>query len=176
MVATPGLALAADGGFILAGQRTVSGEYTLVRTDGLGITQWGKFYDAGSIQGLYSVMEDLDGDIVASGIYTMRTDATGAFEWARIHVGGGGNVNSVAQSGDGGLIATGEGSNGSPAGGYNIVVTKLAADGSFVTGRRFGGPGLDFGYAVAATTDGGASLTGGYEGTVDFGAGPVSGR
>jgi hypothetical protein len=133
----------------------------ILRTDSAGVVQWARMYEPGfGIQGLYSVAEDADGSLVASGIYTVKTDATGVLQWTAFHVGGGGNVNCVRPSGDGGYVTTGEGSNGNPSTEYNFVVTKLDAAGDRVFNVAFGSTLYDWAASIVPTEDGGFAVAG----------------
>jgi len=60
------------------------------------------------------------------------------------------------------------------AGLYDIVVAKYAPDGTPTWTKRYGSTGYDYGYAVAADASGNAIFTGMFQGTVDFGGGPVT--
>lgn len=162
-----------DGSFILAGERRNYDEFLLMRTDAAGDVQSSHLLLQGSsIQGLYSVRGTPDGGAIASGIFTIKTDAAGTVEWSRIHVGGGGNVNCVRNCRGGGYVATGEGQYGNPANDYNIVVTRLADDGTATWNRTFGGDGYDWSAAVEETGDGGFIASGW---TTSFGAGGSDG-
>jgi hypothetical protein len=60
------------------------------------------------------------------------------------------------------------------AGFGDTFVVKLGPDGSHVWSKRFGGSNGDWGFSLSATSDGGALLTGSFEGTVNFGGGPLA--
>jgi len=61
------------------------------------------------------------------------------------------------------------------AGSYDIFVAKLAAtDGAPLWSKRFGSASDDIGYAVAMDAAGDVVATGYFQGTVDFGAGPLT--
>jgi hypothetical protein len=127
-----------------------------VKTDANGDVVWSKSYDVGfSEQGLYSVRQTPDGGYIAAGIFTVKFDANGNVQWSKLHVGGGGNGNSVSLTNDGGYAVTGEGSFGNPAGNYNVVLTKLNAAGGVVFNRSYGGFEYDWGSQVRPTSDGG---------------------
>jgi hypothetical protein len=60
------------------------------------------------------------------------------------------------------------------AGGFDIFVAKLEGDGSPVWSRRLGGTSLDQGLGVAVDSGDDVVLTGFFNGTVDFGDGPLT--
>jgi Beta-propeller repeat len=57
------------------------------------------------------------------------------------------------------------------AGGTDIFLLKLDANGTPLWSRRFGGAGDDVGYGVAVDGSGNAYLTGSFQGAVNFGSG-----
>ncbi|NUO49562.1 MAG: hypothetical protein HOV80_11965 [Polyangiaceae bacterium] len=56
----------------------------------------------------------------------------------------------------------------------DVFVVKLDPSGRHLWSRRYGLSGPQHGYAVAVDADGNVIVVGGFRGTVDFGAGPVS--
>jgi hypothetical protein len=60
------------------------------------------------------------------------------------------------------------------AGAADVFVATYSADGRFVWARAFGGPGSDRGLSAAFDAVGDVLLAGSFEGTVDFGAGPLT--
>jgi len=88
---------------------------------------------------------------------------------------------AVAASGDvlvtGGLESPQDFGNGTlqPAGGSDIFVARLSADGKLLFARIFGDQGAEQrGESVAADPDGGAVVVGTFDGSVDFGAGTLT--
>ncbi len=89
----------------------------------------------------------------------------------------------IAVDADDNLIAVGEfsqaiapaGTDLTSAGGKDIYVVKLAsATGAVLWAKRFGGTGDDIGFAVAVDAAKNIYVTGRFQGTVDFGGGPLT--
>jgi len=59
------------------------------------------------------------------------------------------------------------------AGSDDIFVAKLGLDGGTLWSRRFGGPSIDLVTSVAVTPSGDILVSGTFQGTVDFGNGPL---
>jgi Beta-propeller repeat len=57
------------------------------------------------------------------------------------------------------------------AGGSDIFISKLDANGNFVWANRIGSAGADYGYAIAVDGSGNQYITGAFNGTVDFNPG-----
>lgn len=154
-----------DGGYIIAGEELSYDNHAVVKVDGSGNVMWSKKYDQGyPEQGLYSIRQTADGGYIASGIFTMKLDASGNVVWSNIHIGGGGNGNSVRPTSDGGYIVTGEGQYGNPSGNYNAVVTKLDANGASQWNKAFGGVNYDWSAGANETASGGY-ITSGWTGS-----------
>ncbi|MBI4699924.1 MAG: hypothetical protein HY744_01955 [Deltaproteobacteria bacterium] len=60
------------------------------------------------------------------------------------------------------------------AGLWDMFVTKLDKDGKHLWSKRFGDASYDYGYGITAAADGGVLLSGSFQGTVDFGGGPLT--
>jgi hypothetical protein len=60
------------------------------------------------------------------------------------------------------------------AGGYDAFLTKFNPDGAYLWSRQFGDPGGQNGMDVATDLLGNVIATGEFQGTVDFGGGPLS--
>jgi len=54
------------------------------------------------------------------------------------------------------------------AGGYDVFLLKLNADGTFAYAKRFGGTGNEFANGVAVDKSGNVAITGNFQSTVDF--------
>jgi hypothetical protein len=104
----------------------------------------------------------------AGDIYLVKTDASGAQDWAKT-IGGTGYdaANSVLPTSDGGCVLAGttylDALNRS-----DVYLAKIDASGTVVFARNFGWIGADMGRSVAQTSDGGYIVAGQ---TGSFGAG-----
>ncbi|MBI4931673.1 MAG: T9SS type A sorting domain-containing protein [Bacteroidetes bacterium] len=173
-----------DGGYIIAGT-TMSfspgnGEdIYLIKTNSIGDTLWTKILggvadDVGS-----SILQTSDGGFIIAGstmnfsagwedVYLIKTDGNANIVWGKSFGGINGDVaSSVQQTTDGGYIIVGN-TQSFGAGSYDVYLIRSDASGNSLWTKTFGGSGMDFGYSVQQTTDGGYIIAGG---TYSFGAG-----
>lgn len=91
---------------------------------------------------------------------TVATDATG-----NIYVTG---------TSDSAVIDLGSGTGLAKVGGFDVIVGKYSPTGqSLLFGKRFGGTGDDYAYDIAVATDGAIAISGEFNGSADFGKGPL---
>ena len=114
-------------------------------------------------------------------IYIQKLDANGNFIWAK-QMGGTGNDNgySIGIDGSGNVYSTGYFSetvdfdpgagvfNLTSAGGRDIYIQKLDANGNFIWAKQMGGAGTDAGYSIGIDGSGNVYSTGYFSETVDF--------
>ena len=119
----------------------------------------------------YSVQQTADGGYIVVGntesfgaggedVYLVRTDGSGDTLWTRTY--GGAKTDrgySVQQTADGGYIIVGL-TTSFGSGQTDIYLVKTNASGDTLWTRAYGGPGLDEGYAVQQTPDGGYVVAG----------------
>jgi len=111
-----------------------------------------------------------DGDVAdnivgARSIWVIKLDATGTIQWEKSY---GGNdydeANEIQQTSDGGYILIGSSESddffGDSLGNQDILILKLDSVGNIVWGKRYGGVGLDVGYSINQTPDGGFIASG----------------
>ncbi len=160
-----------DGGFIVAGYKTVMGysDLWLIKTDTAGnvereYTYGGPLNDYG-----YGVQQTADGGYIAVGSYRhsgsdydawlIKVDSNGSLEWDRTYGGSGGDDgHSVQQTSDGGYIIAG----GTYSYGviWDVWLIKTYANGTEEWNRVFGGGGYQAASCVQQTSDGGYIVSG----------------
>jgi len=118
----------------------------IAKLDGSGAPLWAKSFGNEKIQGVTSMAVDGDGGIVIQGYFSGVIDF------------GGGPVSAAS------ICEPGEFC-------HDIYLVKLAADGSHVYSRTFGGTGNDFGDKIAFDPNGDLVMSGGYSYEIDFGLG-----
>ncbi len=192
-------AVAVDfGGGVLTGAGSL--DVFVAKLDPSGAHVWSeRFGDAGD-QLLTSVAAAPDGGVALAGYFNgspdfgggalvvdgntdafvARLDMTGAHVWSR-RLGGAADelCAGLAVDATGGVLMTGFSTGtvdfgGGPltsAGGLDIFVTKLDANGDHAWSTRFGDPGSQTGAAIATDSAGNALVTGYITGQVDFGGG-----
>jgi hypothetical protein len=122
-------------------------------------------------------------------IFVLKLDADGSFGWARKIEGFGfgapgglaGGRGSIATNGDAVVVAgkfssmTVDGTTLMSVASPDAYALKLSAStGATVWVKSFGGAGFDVASGVTLEQNGNVVLTGNFEGTVDFGGGPLS--
>jgi len=164
-----------DGGYVIAGGTHSYGagscDVYLVKTDARGDVVWTRTYgDAASDEG-FSVQQTVDGGYIIAGytqsggvgledFYLIRTNANGDTLWTRTFGGVYDQdvADQVQQTADSGFIVVGCSFLDGP--GDNVVrVVKTDADGNTQWNRTYG-EGLEHGYSVRQTTDGGYIVVG----------------
>ena len=167
-----------------------------------GQNLWAKrFGDTGQDVG-YGIATDPSGNVVVTGYFQGSADfgggavtshglldtfvakysSTGAYIWS--YAFGGTNADegfgvTTDPSGNvfivGTFQATADFGSGplTSAGSWDIVAAKYAPDGTPLWSKRFGSTGDDLGYSIATDSSGNATLTGTFQGTVNFGGGAL---
>ncbi|MEI7897355.1 MAG: T9SS type A sorting domain-containing protein [bacterium] len=93
-------------------------------------------------------------------IYLVRTNSTGDTLWTKTYGGTGQErAYAVAQTSDGGFIITGY-TNSFGVVNADVYLIRTDGNGNTVWSKTYGGDGLDFGYAVKQTSDGGFIVAG----------------
>jgi hypothetical protein len=172
-----------DGGFIIAGSTwsfgAGNGDFYLIKTNADGDTLWTRTYGGISEEVARSSQVTSDGGFIIAGstdsfgeggtdVYLVRTDAFGDTLWTRTY--GGTRTDdgwSVQQTSDGGYIVGGR-TWSFGAGDNDFYLIKTDANGDAIWTRTYGGSGMDQGFSVQQTSDGGYIATGE---TKSFGAG-----
>ncbi len=164
-----------DSGFIIAATTNsfsagINDAY-LIKTNSSGDVIWTKTYGSASDQDYgYGVKQTTDGGYILAGVknnvvsfdndmYLVKTDANGDTLWTKIY--GGSNHDEaydVEQTTDGGYILAGARFLG--AGSADIYIIKTNATGDTLWTKEYGGPDVDYGYAIEQTSDGGYIIGG----------------
>lgn len=164
---------------------------------------WSQSFGDASDQRAASIVVDGDGNILIAGsfrgaidfgggtlvsaggndIYLAKFDANGNHIWSRSYGDGqhqfafGLAVNSLGQpvlaGSFRGAVNFGGGNHVS-AGGYDIYVAKFDANGYHLWSRSYGDEQDQYGTGVGVDSGGMVGVTGYFEGTVDFGGGPLT--
>jgi hypothetical protein len=164
-----------DGGYAIAGFTSSfgagSGDVYVVKLDANGNLQWTrtigrKGWDAGG-----SLIQTSDGGYAIAGftlslgaggldVYVVKLDANGNLQWTKT-IGGPGNEigTSLIQTSDGGYAITGYTSSFG-AGGRDVYVVKLDANGNLQWTKTIGGPESEIGFSLIQTSDGGYAIAG----------------
>ncbi len=165
-----------DNGYIIAGTTTSFGsggrDILVIKTNELGDTTWTKtFGGANDNEYGFCVQQTTDSGYIVSGVassfadvsgdmYLIKLNISGDTMWTRTYGGIGGEWGSfVQQTNDGGYILTGQ-TPAFGAGGFDAYLVKVDAAGNLSWTKTYGGSGLEIGYAVQQTSDGGYILTG----------------
>jgi len=188
-----------DGGYVLAGfsDSKMSGDkaedslgitdFWIVKLNDLGFILWQHTYGGSNADGLYSLDETAEGNLIAGGTSASDTsifkserslgfndywlvmmDDSGFIQWENT-IGGNGNdyLTSVEPVDDGGFIAGGYSDSdisGDKAekslGAVDFWVVRLSASGNIMWQNTIGGSGEDELYSLSQTDDGGFILGG----------------
>jgi outer membrane protein assembly factor BamB len=175
----------ADGGFAVVGGTSSYGagvrDAFLIRTDSNGDRLWAKTYGGYNDDSGFSLAQVSDGGFIVAGytrsygagerdVYVVRTDADGDTLWTKVY---GGIFNdygwSVALSTQGGYIVAGE-TESYGAGGYDVYLLMMDADGDTLWTVTYGGNNYDNSYSVSRASDGSYIAAGS---TDSYGAGEL---
>jgi len=172
-----------DGGYAIAGVTISSGagelDVYVVKLDANGNLQWTKTIGGKNWEEGNSLIQTSDGGYAITGstesfgaggadVYVVKLDANGNLQWTKT-IGGpkGEGGRSIIQTSDGGYAITGA-TKSFGAGGEDVYVVKLDANGNLQWTKTIGGENNDWGNSLIQTSDGGYVIAG-Y--TTSFGAG-----
>jgi deoxycytidylate deaminase len=168
-----------------------------------GAHLWSKRFGDASAQSAAAVAADASGNVIVTGgfdgtvdfggdvltdagmgdIFVAKFGSDGAHLWSkRFGDGYWQFARGVAADGSGNVILTGyfhttvdfDGGALTSAGGWDIFVAELGADGAHLWSKRFGDADDQYACAVAADASGNVIATGYFWGTVDFGGGALT--
>ena len=164
------MAPVSSGGYITGGYTVSSGagdnDFLITRLSASLDVVWSKTYGSTGNDQCNAVKQTADGGFILVGetnsfgaegfdIYVIKTNADGNVIWQNIYKATGDQYgNSVVQDLDGNLFITGY-SNENPSSTNDVLVLKLASDGSVLWQKLYGGPLNDYAYKIIRTSDGG---------------------
>jgi len=173
-----------DGGYAIAGFTSSFGaggdDVYVVKLDANGNLQWTKTIGGTGDDRGFSLIQTSDGGYAIAGltnsfgagwadVYVVKLDANGNLQWTKT-IGGeyfdGGS--SLIQTADGGYAIAGH-TRSFGAGGDDVYVVKLDANGNLRWTKTIGGPDYDWGSSLIQTSDGGYAIAGFF--TRSFGSG-----
>ncbi len=164
-----------DGGYAIAGETYSFGaggkDVYVVKLDTHGNLQWtktigGKGWEAGS-----SLIQTSDGGYAIAGytssfgagqldVYVVKLDVNGNLQWTKTIGGAGEEIGtSLIQTSDGSYAIAGA-TRSFGAGGTDVYVVKLDANGNLQWTKTIGGKKEDLGNSLIQTSDGGYAIAG----------------
>jgi len=164
-----------DGGFIIAGETysfsVVDSDVWVVKIDVNGVIQWEKTYGGNGYDLARSIQETSDGGFIVAGesssfsgdtdVWVLKLNTNGTVQWQNRYGGTGvDKAYSIKQTSDNGYIVVGETNSSGVAGGVDVWVMKLNANGSIVWQKAYGGSKDDVAYSVQQTSDSGYIVVG----------------
>jgi len=172
-----------DGGYIVAGVTNSfgagNGDVYILKLDEDGNLVWQKTFGGEDNDGAVSIQQTSDGGYIVAGwtnsfgagyfdVYIVKLDEDGNLVWQKTFGGSGVDVAySIQQTSDGGYIVAGW-TDSFGAGGKDVYILKLDADGNLIWQKTFGGSSDDYALSIQQTSDGGYIVAGF---TDSFGAG-----
>jgi len=164
-----------DGGYAIAGATESFGaggeDVYVVKLDANGNLQWTKTIGGPKRDWGSSLIQTSDGGYAIAGlttsfgageadVYVVKLDAKGNLQWTKT-IGGKGveGGKSLIQTSDGGYAITGE-TDSFGAGGWDVYVVKLDANGNLQWTKTIGGENDDRGFSIIQTPDGGYAIAG----------------
>jgi len=163
-----------DGGFIVAGETSSSGQNTdvwILKLDVNGNIAWQKTYGGDGADIAHSIQQTTEGGFIVAGetssfgaetdVWILKMDANGNIAWEKRYGGSGEDIaHSIQQTSDGGYIIAGE-SNSFGGGDKDIWVLRLTSAGAIQWQKTYGtNTSEDSAYSVQQTSDGGFIVAG----------------
>jgi hypothetical protein len=178
-----------DSGYIIAAYTESFGaggkDVYLIKIDANGVEQWTKTYGTGNQDVAYSVCETADSGYIVVGyingpsdwvkgdLWILKTDPSGDTLWTKMYGGAGEDYGvSIRETADSGYVIAGINSSVS-AGGKDVWLVKIDAQGDTVWTKVYGGSLEDVGYGVNVCSDSGYIVTGYINGTGQWTAGDL---
>jgi len=172
-----------DGGYTIAGYTNSFGvgeaDVYVAKLDANGNLQWTKTIGRPDDESGTSLIQTSDGGYAIAGltpsfgaggldVYVVKLNANGNLQWTKTIGGKSWEAGlSLIQTSDGGYAIAGS-TFFFGAGGWDVYVVKLNANGNLQWAKTIGGPEHDRGISLIQTSDGGYAIAGS---TQSFGAG-----
>jgi hypothetical protein len=166
-----------DGGYAIAGSYGIgdddeyTGDVYVVKLDANGNLQWTKTIGGPKTEEGRSLIQTSDGGYAIAGgtysfgaregdVYVVKLDAKGNLQWTKT-IGGEGieGGSSIIQTSDGGYAIAGS-TTSFGAGGDDVYVVKLDANGNLQWTKTIGGKSNENGSSLIQTSDGGYAIAG----------------
>ncbi len=134
-------------------------------------TSWTRTFGGSSADGVQAMQQTSDGGFILAGYtfsfghgyangYLVRTDSAGNLIWSNAYGGAGWEyLLAVAETTDGGFVAAGY-TTSTGAGGMDMYLLRVDAQGNLLWERTFGGAGIDVAQGVAVDAQGDLVLVG----------------
>ncbi len=168
-----------DGGFVMAGVKTSSGDsqedFWLLKGDANGNLLWDRTFGGTGREYAYSVCHTASGGYALTGftdswgaggrdLWVVVTDGNGNEIWSEtVGLTGYDEGRSIAQTPDGGFIVTGYTTSYTTES-MDVLLARFDGTGSLLWSRSFGNDEPDCGYDVITTSDGGYAIAGHFSG------------
>ena len=167
-----------DGGYAVAGlydyYSIFAGLAIVIKLAPDGSVEWARLYGGDSLDYAYSIIQTSDGGYAVAGVsmsfgdtrsdmLVMKLAPDGSVEWAKLY--GGSEPDgawSIIQTSDGGYVVLGS-TRSFGMGDVDLIVMKLAPDGSVEWAKTYGWYDTDYGTSIAQAPDGGYIIVGGTE-------------
>ncbi len=172
-----------DGGYAVTGFTTShgagSGDMFLAKYDSSGTLSWSRTWGGAGVDYGYSLVQTSDGGYAVTGYSTsygagsddmslIKYDSSGTLSWSRTSGGTGADVGEyLVQTSDGGYAVIGY-TTSYGAGSQDMFLAKYDSSGTLSWSRTWGGAGIDYGFSLVQTSDGGFAVSGS---TTSYGAG-----
>jgi len=170
-----------DGDFILTGYTDIiaGSDVFLTKTGIYGNILWTKIFTGGNIDNAEDIQQTSDEGYIITGytksfgagfndMFLIKCDSSGSLQWSKTY---GGSIDEYAYAGfqtdDGGYIAVGS-THSFGFSNFDLFLVKTDSNGNEIWSKAYGGTGIEYGYDVKQTTDGGFIIAG-Y--TTSFGSG-----
>src|SRR5690606_26721700 len=148
--------LTSDGGYVLAGMGIPPGsppgvlDAAIVKLNTNGTVVWAQQYGTSTLPSdeFYDIRQTADGGYIAvgkitghpsgKGLWVLKTDANGMFQWEQTYSTGMASqwLHAIVQTSDGGYVATGY---SGVTGFEEVLVMKLSANGTLQWQKTYGG-------------------------------------